>query len=247
MVALILTTVLILTISIAEAAPKRSPERPKLVSPKDDVTVNLDSSSSLSFQWTISGRATAYTIEISGPSYILDETENNYYSAVLVSGDYAWRIRATNEYGESKWTSKWEFTTITPVPTPTPTPTPTAKPTPTAPPTPTPVPTATPKPIPTSNPTPTSLPSPTPSPTPTTTTSPNQDNDPKPTPSPKPTLTESIPSPSPTSTLSPTSSPIFDNQQPSINFEQRKIGVYAIAAITLLIGGILCFYVLFSK
>lgn len=126
-------------------------------------------------------------------------------------------------------------------PTPTPTPEPTPTPTPTSNPTPTPNPTPTAKPT----PTPTLAPSPPASPTPTpkqtaqpsiSPTPPNQDQDPTP-----------VPSPSLTPNPSPTSSPLFGNEELSLDFEQRKTAYYGIAAIALIIGVILCFYILFSK
>ncbi|MCW3997075.1 MAG: hypothetical protein NWF10_00710 [Candidatus Bathyarchaeota archaeon] len=123
------------------------------------------------------------------------------------------------------------ITQPTPTPTPTHTPTPTPNPTPTPTPEPTPTPTLAPSPPASPTPTPKQTAQPSISPTP-----PNQDKDPTP-----------VPSPSLTPNPSPTSTPLFGNEELSLEFEQRKTVYYGIAAIALIIGVILCFYTILSK
>jgi outer membrane biosynthesis protein TonB len=161
-------------------------------------------------------------------------------------------VRFSNNGGWDKPWEKFSSTkswmllpadTIILITQPTPTPEPPPTPTPTHTPTPTPNPTPTPTPEPT--PTPTLAPSPPASPTPIpnqtaqpsiSPTPPNQDKDPIP-----------VPSPSLTPNPSPTSTPLFGNEELSLEFEQRKTVYYGIAAIALIIGVILCFYAILSK
>jgi fibronectin type 3 domain-containing protein len=105
-----------ITFSIIESEKAIVPERPKLLSPLDK---SKDLSSTINLQWQKIEDATFYRIQVSEKSdfstVFLNQTnvENNQTQMkdLKIGTQYYWRVRASNEAGDSNWSETWSFTT----------------------------------------------------------------------------------------------------------------------------------------
>lgn len=97
------------------------PTAPILVSPSNGGTINAGTSQT--FEWNASTRATGYTMQYSTDSTfasvvtsINESGLTTDVSSLVGSTTYFWRVRGTNTYGNSPWSSVWKFTTADQLP-----------------------------------------------------------------------------------------------------------------------------------
>jgi hypothetical protein len=91
--------------------PDHPPSTPVPTSPSNGQVL---STTSFSFQWTSVSGATAYQIQVFDPTgttkYVDKGVSSNLYHTTLEPGKYIWWVRASNEVGNSEWSSVWSFT-----------------------------------------------------------------------------------------------------------------------------------------
>ena len=98
-------------------APPEPPESPELVTPDDGAQ---DQPTSLTLQWSESETAETYQVQLAADESftdIIDEAEGLEDTEYDLEGleydsDHFWRVRATNEAGQSDWSQEWNFTTV---------------------------------------------------------------------------------------------------------------------------------------
>ena len=89
---------------ITTPPPVVVPPIPNLLTPVNNAKLN---SSSVSFTWTSSAKASSYQIQIN--STVISVTTTSY-STTMSQGSYSWMVRAYNSSGYSNWTKAWSFT-----------------------------------------------------------------------------------------------------------------------------------------